>query len=337
MSLLEVEKLSIEFKTDGRWLPVVSDVSFKVDPGEVLALVGESGCGKSVTCMSLARLLPQQQARYASGKVKFMHRGQAYDTLNIPVKQLREIRGAGIAYIFQEPSVSLNPVFRIGDQIAEAICLHQPEEENVRDQVIELLRRVGISDPERRIRCYPHEMSGGMQQRVMIAMALASNPELLVADEPTTALDVTIQAQILELLGEIREQRNMAIILVTHNLGIVAELASRVAVMYAGHMVEAAATGTLMKNPAHPYTRALLAAVPKLKSRSERLTTIPGMVPTPANYPKGCRFYGRCAVAAAKSVEEQALCANSVPEWENIGKEHYCRCWYKNNKDRADE
>jgi len=213
MSLLEVEKLSIEFKTDGCWLPVVSDVSFKVDPGEVLALVGESGCGKSVTCMALARLLPQQ-ARYASGSVKFMHRGLTYDTLNIPAKQLREIRGAGIAYIFQEPSVSLNPVFRIGDQIAEAICLHQPEEENVRELVVELVRRVGISDPERRIRCYPHEMSGGMQQRVMIAMALASNPELLVADEPTTALDVTIQAQILELLGEIRKQRNMAIILV---------------------------------------------------------------------------------------------------------------------------
>ena len=337
MSLLEVEKLSIEFKTDGRWLPVVSDVSFKVDPGEVLALVGESGCGKSVTCMSLARLLPQQQARYAAGKVKFMHRGQAYDTLNIPVKQLREIRGAGIAYIFQEPSVSLNPVFRIGDQIAEAICLHQPGEENVRELAIDLLRRVGISDPERRIRCYPHEMSGGMQQRVMIAMALASNPELLVADEPTTALDVTIQAQILELLGEIREQRNMAIILVTHNLGIVAELASRVAVMYAGHMVESAPVAALMGNPAHPYTRALLSAVPKLKSRSERLTTIPGMVPTPANYPQGCRFYGRCAVAAAKSAEKQAICANSVPKWENIGENHYCRCWYKKNKDIADE
>lgn len=334
MSLLEVEKLSIEFKTDGRWLPVVSDVSFKVDPGEVLALVGESGCGKSVTCMSLARLLPQHQARYASGKVKFMHRGQAYDTLNIPAQQLREIRGAGIAYIFQEPSVSLNPVFRIGDQIAEAICLHQPEEENVREVVMELLRRVGISDPERRIRCYPHEMSGGMQQRVMIAMALASNPELLVADEPTTALDVTIQAQILELLGEIRKQRNMAIILVTHNLGIVAELASRVAVMYAGHMVESAPTGELIHQPAHPYTRALLAAVPKLKSRAERLTTIPGMVPTPANYPKGCRFYGRCALAASKSQKEQALCADSVPEWENIGENHYCRCWWhKNNED----
>jgi len=333
MSLLEVEKLSIEFKNDGQWLPVVSDVSFNVDSGEVLALVGESGCGKSVTCMSLARLLPQHQARYASGRISFIHRGQKYDTLSLPVRQLREIRGAGIAYIFQEPSVSLNPVFRIGDQIAEAISLHQPDEENVRDLVIELLRRVGISDPERRIRCYPHEMSGGMQQRVMIAMALASNPELLVADEPTTALDVTIQAQILELLGEIRQQRNMAIILVTHNLGIVAELATRVAVMYAGHIVELAATATLLSNPVHPYTLALLAAVPKLKSRQERLNTIPGMVPSPANFPKGCRFYGRCQRAAALSAEKQQLCADAVPEWEDVGENHFCRCWYKNEKD----
>ncbi len=328
MSLLEVEKLSIDFKTDGRWLQVVSDVCFKVDYGEVLALVGESGCGKSVSCMSLARLLPQQHARYASGKVSFIHRGQPCDILSMPIKKLREIRGGGIAYIFQEPSVSLNPVFRIGEQIAEAICLHQPEEENVRESVIELLRRVGISDPERRIRCYPHEMSGGMQQRVMIAMALASNPELLVADEPTTALDVTIQAQILELLSEIRKQRNMAIILVTHNLGIVAELATKVAVMYAGHIVESAPTGILMNRPMHPYTHALLASVPKLKSKSERLTTIPGMVPAPANYPKGCRFYGRCAVAAAQPIEKQALCANSVPEWKEIREDHYCRCWY---------
>jgi oligopeptide/dipeptide ABC transporter ATP-binding protein len=333
MSLLEVEKLSIEFKNDGQWLPVVSDVSFKVDSGEVLALVGESGCGKSVTCMSLAKLLPQHQARYASGRISFIHRGQKYDTLSLPVRQLREIRGAGIAYIFQEPSVSLNPVFRIGDQIAEAISLHQPDEENVRDLVIELLRRVGISDPERRIRCYPHEMSGGMQQRVMIAMALASNPELLVADEPTTALDVTIQAQILELLGEIRKQRNMAIILVTHNLGIVAELATRVAVMYAGHIVELAATATLLSKPVHPYTLALLAAVPKLKSRQERLNIIPGMVPSPANFPKGCRFYGRCQRAAALSAEKQQLCADAVPEWEDVGENHFCRCWYKNEKD----
>lgn len=333
MSLLEVEKLSIEFKSDGKWLPVVNDVSFQVAPGEALALVGESGCGKSVTCMALARLLPQHQTRYAAGKITFSHRGREYNILNMPARQLREIRGAGIAYIFQEPSVSLNPVFRIGDQIAEAICLHRPEAEDVQAEVIALLRRVGIAEPERRSRQYPHEMSGGMQQRAMIAMALASNPELLVADEPTTALDVTIQAQILELLGEIQKQRNMAIILVTHNLGIVAEMASRVAVMYAGHIVESAGTEAVMRAPAHPYTRALLAAVPKLKSRTARLTTIPGVVPAPANYPRGCRFYGRCAVAAGLSREQQERCENAVPEWENIGKNHYCRCWHWREQD----
>lgn len=329
MALLEVENLTVEFRNGDNWLPVVSNVSFTVEPGEVLALVGESGCGKSVTCMSLARLLPAHQTRFPSGKITFNHRGKVYEPLHSSPRQLREIRGGGIGYIFQEPSVSLNPVFRVGDQIAEAVCLHQKPPENLKEHIIELLRRVGIPAPEQRLKCYPHEMSGGMQQRVMIAMALAGNPELLVADEPTTALDVTIQAQILELLNEIRTQRNMAIILVTHNLGIVAEVAHRVAVMYAGHMVESAPTAELLNNPVHHYTRALLNAVPRLHHQEKTLNTIPGTVPSPANYPAGCRFYGRCMHCNGLSEPEQRLCAEKVPEWEKISENHFFRCWHK--------
>lgn len=329
MKLLEVNNLSIDFESEGKWLPVVSDVSFEVNRGEVMAIVGESGCGKSVTCMALTRLLPVPPARYRSGEVKFRHRGKTCNPLLLSERKLRQIRGGGIAYIFQEPSMSLNPVFKIGDQIAEAIVLHRPEVKDIKQEVISMLHRVGIPAPESRINCYPHELSGGMQQRVMIAMALSSNPELLVADEPTTALDVTIQAQILELLSEIRLNRSMAVILVTHNLGIVSELANRVAVMYAGHMVESAPTAELLKCSAHPYTRALLNAVPKLGNKEERLETIPGSVPGPANFPAGCRFYGRCGHCNSMPAEKQELCRNSIPEWKEISASHFCRCWYK--------
>jgi oligopeptide/dipeptide ABC transporter ATP-binding protein len=332
MPLLEVSNLTVEFRTGGSWVPVVSDVSFSVEPGEVLALVGESGCGKSVTCMSLAKLLPAHQTRFTSGKIIFRHRNEVYEPLLASPRQLRDIRGGGIGYIFQEPSVSLNPVFRVGDQIAEAVALHQKNPENLEEQVIELLRRVGIPAPEQRIKCYPHEMSGGMQQRIMIAMALAGNPVLLVADEPTTALDVTVQAQILELLNEIRRQRNMAIILVTHNLGIVAETAQRVAVMYAGHMVESAPTAELINNPVHHYTRALLNAVPRIHHHEKTLNTIPGTVPSPANYPPGCRFYGRCQHCSTLGPAEQQLCAEKVPEWQKINEKHFYRCWHITQK-----
>lgn len=333
MQLLEVNNLCLDFKTDGHWLPVVSELSFGVGRGEILALVGESGCGKSVTCMALTRLLPTPPARYRSGEVKLRHRGRTCSILELPERKLREIRGGGIAYIFQEPAVSLNPVFRVGSQIAEAILLHRPDVTDVRGEVIELLYQVGIPEPQTRIDSFPHEMSGGMQQRIMIAMALASNPELLVADEPTTALDVTIQAQILELLAKIRKEREMAIILVTHNLGIVAGMADRVIVMYAGHQVEAAPVDTLLRHPRHPYTRALLRAVPVPGNKLEKLQTIPGNVPSPANFPTGCRFYGRCEYSASLSAAEQALCRDQVPEWRAIGGQHFCRCQHVKQED----
>ncbi len=329
MKLLEIEDLSIDFKNTDSWTPVVSDVSFELRRGEIMALVGESGCGKSVTCMALTKLLPTPPARYTCASMKFLHRGEICNPLTISKRQLRKIRGGGIAYIFQEPSVTLNPVYRIGDQIAEAVMLHRPEVTDIKNEVIEQLRRVGIPVPEARIKCYPHELSGGMQQRVMIAMALACEPELLIADEPTTALDVTIQAQILELLAEVRDTRSMTILLVTHNLGIVAEMADRVIVMYAGHTVEAATGKQLFSNARHPYTQALLNAVPKPGNKEQDLQTIPGNVPSPVNYPEGCRFYGRCVHCDSLSLGKQEICKNKIPPWEKVDEEHYCRCWYK--------
>lgn len=327
MSILDVKNLSIEFQVDGQWLSAVSDLSFHVDKGEILAIVGESGCGKSVTCMSLARLLPEPPARYSSGKIEL----HGKSILDLKKKALREVRRHNLSYIFQEPSVSLNPVFRVGDQIAEAILLRKDaKESDVKAEIIELLNQVGIPAPESRMQCFPHELSGGMQQRVMIAMALAGKPDLLVADEPTTALDVTIQAQILDLLCEIREKSNMSIILVTHNLGIVADMADRVVVMYTGHAVESAPVAEIINNPRHPYTKALLEAVPRLGSPKGKLTTIPGMVPSPANLPKGCRFFGRCILANPENKscnpETIKLCQEKIPEWKEIKEGHYCRC-----------
>ncbi|WP_176011657.1 ABC transporter ATP-binding protein [Victivallis sp. Marseille-Q1083] len=327
MKVLEVKRLSIDFKADGKSLPVVSDLSFSVGAGEILALVGESGCGKSVSCLALTRLLPPHLARY-DGEIFFQGASRRCNTLTASEAELRRIRGGGIAYIFQEPSVSLNPVFKVGDQIAEAIQLHRPEVKDFRTEIIRLLKQVGIPAPERRIEAFPHELSGGMQQRVMIAMALASNPTLLVADEPTTALDVTIQAQILDLLDQLRRERQMSIILVTHNLGIVAELADQVAVMYGGTLVEAAATAELLARPRHPYTQALLNAVPRLGEAGQRLETIPGHVPSPANYPPGCRFCGRCALSETRTAAEQQRCCEERPEWMEVGLEHGCRCHY---------
>lgn len=329
MNILEVKKLSIEFQVEGKWLPAVNDLSFYVKQGEILAIVGESGCGKSVTCMSLAKLLPEPPARYSSGEINLLDKS----VLDLNKKELRELRRHNISYIFQEPSVSLNPVFRVGDQIAEAIMLrHDAKDSDVKKEIIQLLEQVGIPEPESRIKCFPHELSGGMQQRIMIAMALAGKPDLLIADEPTTALDVTIQAQILDLLCEIRKNSNMSIILVTHNLGIVADMAERVVVMYAGHAVESATTSEILNKPLHPYTKALLSAVPKLRHPNERLTTIPGMVPSPDNLPKGCRFFGRCPLADKDNPEcdDNMLknCSENIPEWKEIKEGHYCRCHY---------
>ena len=328
MPLLEVKDLSISFASGKQLLSVVQNVSFNVERGEIVALVGESGCGKSVTCLSLTKLLPEPPARYCGGTITFNFDGKERQMLSLKNRELQKIRGGKIAYIFQEPSVSLNPVFRVGEQIAEAVLLHHSEPHNVEQIVISLLEDVGIPDPVTRAKCYPHELSGGMQQRIMIAMALAGEPELLVADEPTTALDVTIQAQILDLLRDLQRKRSMSIILVTHNLGIVAEVADRVVVMYAGHNVESAPTQRLLDNPQHPYTCALLNAVPQLGHSDKKLTAIPGTIPSPENFPAGCRFYGRCVRSETLTEEQKKQCASTIPPWHNCENEHFHRCFY---------
>ena len=324
MNVLDVKDLTIGFLNGkGKTVPAVNDVSFSLKQGEILALVGESGCGKSISCMSLSRLLPSPPA-VVSGSVRLRKRdGSLTDVFSLTSRELRKIRGGEIAYIFQEPSVSLNPVFRIGTQIGEVLDLHRPELKNPEEEIISLLKKVGIPSPEARVRCYPHELSGGMQQRVMIAMALASNPSVLIADEPTTALDVTIQAQILDLLKTLRKEQGMSIILVTHNLGIVSEMADRVCVMYAGRIVETAPVRELMEHPAHPYTKALLKAVPVLGGERRELSTIPGSVPQPADFPAGCRFCGRCSVFAGTP---QAPCRETVPMPKEITPGHFCAC-----------
>jgi len=270
MPLLDVQDLRITFKSHDRVTEAVKGITFSLEEGKTLAVVGESGSGKSVTAMSLTRLLPEAPACEVTGKVNLRGR----DVLTLPNRELRQIRGKEVAYIFQEPSTSLNPVFTVGYQIAEAIKLHVPGETDVTGRVIEALRQVGIRDPEKRFKAYPHEMSGGMQQRVMIAMALACEPRILVADEPTTALDVTIQAQIMDLLREIRARHTMSIILITHNFGIIKGFADEVLVMFRGEIVERGPTDQIIKNPQHPYTKALIACIPRLGAKQRRLTTI---------------------------------------------------------------
>src|SRR3954467_4872504 len=290
--LLEIKDLRLEFVSGTKALRAVDGVSFVINPGETVCLVGESGCGKSVTALSIARLVASPPARYESGQI--LLRGE--DVLKMSKGQLREIRGGVVSYIFQEPSASLNPVFRVGSQIREALKLHRPQAATD-DEVVRLLKLVGIPAPELRLRDYPHQLSGGMQQRVMIAMALASEPQLLVADEPTTALDVTIQAQIMELLARLKQELRMSMLLITHNLGIVGDIADRVAVMYAGQIVELAPANELLAKPLHPYTQALMNSVPKLGSEAARLTAIPGNVPNLGAFPSGCRFHPRCPKA----------------------------------------
>src|SRR5580765_7716504 len=263
MPLLEIKNLKLDFGSGNAAVRAVDDISLRIEPGETVCLVGESGCGKSVTALSIARLMPSPPARYVAGQILL----QGRDVLQMSKLELRAIRGGVVSYVFQEPSASLNPVWRIGRQIKEALKLHRPE--RAKDsEVIRLLRLVGIPAPESRLKDYPFQMSGGMQQRVMIAMALASEPKLLIADEPTTALDVTIQAQILELLRDLKHRFGMAILLITHNLGIVGDMADRVAVMYAGQIVELAPAKALLRRPLHPYTKALMNSVPKLQSKT---------------------------------------------------------------------
>ena len=316
--LLAIENLSTFFHTEDNIVKSVRNVDLTIHKGETLALVGESGCGKSVTALSVMRLLSTPPAKFESGRILF--KGQ--DILQTPDAEMQKIRGNQISMIFQEPMTSLNPIFTVGDQIMEAIRLHQDKSESqARELALQVLHQVAIPSPESRIDQYPHELSGGMKQRVMIAMAIVCRPELLIADEPTTALDVTIQAQILDLLDQLRKETSMAILLITHNLGIVAQYADRVAVMYSGKVVETAPVEEIFASPAHPYTRGLLNSLPK-DGPSTRLETIPGSVPHPAYLPEGCAFHPRCA-------EKMDKCMVTLPPLEsiNIGTPHQAACW----------
>lgn len=320
MELLNVNNLKTSFFTEAGEVKAVDGVSFSIEKGETLCLVGESGSGKSMTALSIMRLVPKP-GKIIGGEAVY----QGKDILMLAEKEMRDIRGKEISMVFQEPTTSLNPVFTIGNQIMEAITLHQGlKKKEALDKAVEMLRLVGIPDPERRVKDYPNQLSGGMRQRVMIAMALSCNPGLLIADEPTTALDVTIQAQILDLIKGLRERLGMAVLLITHDLGIVAETADKVAVMYAGEIVEFADVKKLFKNPSHPYTIGLLNSTPKIGAKArERLIPIPGSVPSLIGLGEECRFKERCAVAEG--------CPGGHPELIEVEEEHFIRC-YKGRK-----
>ncbi|MGB1658170.1 MAG: ABC transporter ATP-binding protein [Longimicrobiales bacterium] len=291
--LLSVSNLRTWFYTDQGVARAVDGVSFEVRAGETLGIVGESGCGKTVTSLSVLRLLPEPPARIESGS-SIMFRGE--ELLDVSEDRMRALRGNDVAMIFQEPMSSLNPVYTVGSQISEAIRLHRKmDRDEARTEAVRLLREVGIPDADRRVDEYPHHLSGGMRQRVMIAMALSCAPKLLIADEPTTALDVTIQAQILDLLEQLRKRHGMAMLLITHDLGVVAEVCDRVVVMYAGQVVETGSVDEIFSAPAHPYTRGLLASLPSSGRRGRPLSSIPGTVPNPTAWPQGCRFAERCS------------------------------------------
>jgi peptide/nickel transport system ATP-binding protein len=319
--VLDVKGLQTVFFTNSGLFRAVDDVSFHVRRGETLAIVGESGCGKSVTALSVMRLVPNPPGKIVGGSIML----EGSDLLGLDEDKMREVRGNRISMIFQEPMTSLNPVMRIGDQITEAVRLHRPmTAKQAWDQAVEMLRLVRIPEPERRALEYPHQLSGGMRQRAMIAMALACRPALLIADEPTTALDVTIQAQILALVLELQQELGMALILITHDLGVVAQTAQRVIVMYAGKKVEEADVEALFANPRHPYTRGLMASIPAVPSlggnADVRLVEIPGMVPSLTRLPKGCAFAPRCEFAIAR-------CREEYPPLENFGVDHWAACW----------
>ena len=321
--LLAINDLVTAFETPAGRLPAVDGVSLAIGRGRTLGLVGESGCGKSVTAMSILRLVASP-GRIESGSIQLTVDGESLELTSLPERRLREIRGGRIGMIFQEPMTSLNPVFTVGDQIAEVVRLHRRAGRTAaRARALEMLKLVRVADPEQRLDAYPHQLSGGMRQRVMIAMALACEPDLVIADEPTTALDVTIQAQILELLADLRRRLGTAILLITHDLGVVAETCDDVAVMYAGRIVEQAPAAELFSRPLHPYTIGLLAARPDADRRgSGPLTTIPGMVPPPQEFPNGCRFHPRCGYA------QQPRCAAEVPPLRELRPGHFVRCHF---------
>ncbi len=319
-NILEIKNLKTQFFTEAGIVRAVDGIDLTVKRGEVLGVVGESGCGKSVTSLSIMRLI-SQPGRIVEGQIIFDN----IDLVSVPESQMRDVRGNRISMIFQQPQSSLNPVFRVGDQITEVLHIHQDiTKEEGEKRAVELLRLVGIPEPESRIGAYPHELSGGMAQRVMIAMALACVPELLIADEPTTALDVTIQAQILDLMRNLRTKMDTAIILITHDLGVVAEMCDRVDVMYAGRIVEKAAVVELFKNPKHPYTAALIGSTPVLGQAEKELVTIPGSVPNLIDLPTGCKFAPRCQARIDNNLEK---CTEEEPQLKQIGANHWTRCW----------
>jgi peptide/nickel transport system ATP-binding protein len=313
--LLEVRDLSTDFPLDGGRVPVVDRIDLHLERGEVLALVGESGCGKSMTALSMLRLVPRP-GRIAGGSVRLEGR----ELLKLAVPAMRQVRGHEISMIFQEPMTSLNPVATAGSQVVEAIRLHERvSKAAARERTLELFRKVGIPDPRERLDAYPHQLSGGLKQRVMIAMALATHPKILIADEPTTSLDVTIQAQILQLLRDLQRESGTAILLITHDLGIVNELADRVAVMYAGRLIEEGTRREVMAGARHPYTQGLLRSIPALAERGERLSEIPGVVPPPDRWPPGCRFSTRCPIRFEP-------CQQQVPEVTPLSDSHRAWC-----------
>ncbi len=315
--LLEVKNLKTYFYTDEGVVRAVDGISFDIKKGETLGMIGESGCGKSVSALSIMRLISEPPGRIMEGKINF----QGEDLREKSEPEMRRIRGNEIAMVFQEPMTSLNPLFTIGDQIAEAIILHQKvDKREAQFRVIEMLQRVGMPSPERRAHQYPHQLSGGMRQRAMIGMALSCNPDLLIADEPTTALDVTIQAQILELMERFKDELGMALLLITHNLGVIAEVSDRVVLVYAGKTVEYADVISIFKHPRHPYMMGLLESVPRVDDASEKLKIIKGVVPTALNLPKGCRFHPRC-----EKVME--VCKVKPPRILEVEKNHGVRCW----------
>lgn len=315
-ALLEIRDLQTSFFTSDGEVRAVDGVTFSIEAGKTMGLVGESGCGKSVTALSVIQLLTKGTGRIVGGEI--LYEGQNIAAFS--EERMRSIRGNDISMIFQEPMTSLNPVFSVGEQIAEAVRIHQKlNRREARNRAIEMLRLVKIAEPEKRLNDYPHQMSGGMRQRVMIAMALSCNPKLLIADEPTTALDVTIQAQILELISELQEQLGMAVLMITHDLGVVAEQADEVAVMYAGKIVEHAAPETIFANPKHPYTVGLMKSIPGMGTPGRKLDTIPGVVPSPLNWPTGCRFRTRCKDAGD-------ICAGTPPELIEIEPGHSVAC-----------
>ncbi|MHC4660737.1 MAG: ABC transporter ATP-binding protein [Planctomycetota bacterium] len=316
-TLIEVRDLATYFQTEDGIAKAVDGISFHINKGETLSLVGESGCGKSVTAFSIMRLIPDPPGKIVRGEI--LMDGKNLVELREP--EMRRVRGNKISMVFQEPMTSLNPVFRIGDQIAEAAMLHQKlSRRETKKLTIEMLEKVEIPAPADRFSEYPHQLSGGMKQRSMIAMALVCRPSLLIADEPTTALDVTIQAQILRLLSDLQAEFGMSILLITHDLGVVAEAAHRVAVMYAGKIVELADTGPLFGRPMHPYAQALMESIPKLGEKKKRLSVIPGEVPNPLAFPGGCRFHPRCGYATEK-------CRSEIPSLEEHGEKHFAACW----------